>query len=88
MSEIRLWANIFHLLILIDNDNRGTVGERNYDGKDGGREPQRDDRKYGDRKGIPRDGRPEAKSHGSDEGRRDKSPPPMKKIEETKVPVS
>ena len=80
-----LLAKIFHPLILTDNDNRRTGGERNYDS---GRQPHRDDKKYGDRKGMPRDGRQEPKREGSEEIRRDKTPPPMKKFEEAKIPVS
>ena len=80
-----LLAKIFHPSILIDNDNRRISGERNYDG---GREPHRHDRKDGDRKGMPRGGRQEPKRQGSEEIRRDKTPPPMKKFEEAKVPVS
>ena len=37
---------------------------------------------------MPRDGRHEAKRQGSEENKRDKSPPTMKKFEEAKVPVS
>ena len=75
-------------MFFIENDNRRIGGDRNYDRNDGVREPQRDDRKYGDRRDMHRDGRNQGKSYGNEESQRNKTPPPMKKIEEAKVPVS
>lgn len=53
-------------------------------GKEEGRVSERDVRKYGDRTGMLHDSGEERKKYGNQGGRQDKTPPPMKKIEETK----
>ena len=77
----------FYLFISIDYDNRRTGGDRNFDRRNGPRDRQTDDKRDIDRRGITRDNRNDKKP-GSDENRRDTTPPPMKKFEEAKVPVS
>ena len=63
-------------------------GERNYDRRDDGRDRRRDDRRDGDRNQGSRDNRHDGRRHGHEESRKNKSPPPMKKIDETKAPVN
>ena len=75
------------LVISIDYDNRRTGGDRNFDKRDGPRDRQTEDKRDTDRRGITRDNRNDKKP-GNDENRRDTTPPPMKKFEEAKVPVS
>ena len=77
----------FYLFISVDYDNRRAGGDRNFDRRDGPRDRHTDDKRDTDRKGITRDHRNDKKP-GSDENRRDTTPPPMKKFEEAKVPVS
>jgi len=74
-----------------DNQNTGRRdhtgrGERNYDRRDDGRDRRRDDRRDGDRNQGSRDNRHDGRRHGNEESRKNKSPPPMKKIDETKAP--
>ena len=73
---------------IFSDDNRRSSGSRDYDRREGGgRDRQRD----GDRKVIARDNRNDGGKSGNERGsetRRDKSPPPMKKYEEAKAPVS
>merc|ERR1712226_1109098 len=64
--------------------NRG--GDRNYDRRDDGRDRRRDDRRDGDRNQSSRDNRQDGRKQGHEETRRNKSPPPMKKVDETKAP--
>ena len=63
-------------------------GDRNYDRRDDGRDRRRDDRRDGDRNQSSRDNRQDGRKQGHEETRRNKSPPPMKKVDETKAPVS
>ena len=76
------------ILFFCSDDNRASGGGRDYDRREGGgRDRQRD----GDRRAITRDNRPEARRSGNERGsenRREKSPPPLKKFEEAKAPVS
>ena len=67
----------------------GGGGDRNYDRRDDGRDRRRDDRRDGDRHhDRNRDNRQDGRRQGHDDNRRNKSPPPMKKVDEQKAPVS
>jgi len=67
--------------------NRGGGGDRNYDRRDDGRDRRRDDRRDGDRHhDRNRDNRQDGRRQGHDDNRRNKSPPPMKKVDEQKAP--
>merc|ERR1712150_155167 len=64
-----------------NTDNQNT-GRRDHTG----RGERNDDRRDGDRNQGSRDNRHDGRRHGHEESRKNKSPPPMKKIDETKAP--
>ena len=63
-------------------------GDRNYDRRDDRRDDRRrDDRRDGDRHHGGRDNRQDGRRQGHDDNKRNRTPPPMKKVEESKAPV-
>ena len=64
-------------------------GDRQYDRRDDGRDRRRDDRRDGDRHhDRNRDNRHDGGRQGHNDNRRNRTPPPMKKVDEQKAPVS
>merc|ERR1712156_1272036 len=62
-------------------------GDRNYDRRDDRRDDRRrDDRRDGDRHHGGRDNRQDGRRQGHDDNKRNRTPPPMKKVEESKAP--
>ena len=75
------------LLIIIDSVHLKD-GDRNYDRRDDRRDDRRkDDRRDGDRHHGGRDNRQDGRRQGHDDNKRNRTPPPMKKVEESKAPV-
>ena len=81
LINTRLVFQIKHVSILLIG------GDRNYDRRDDGRDRRRDDRRDGDRHHGNRDNRQDGRRHGHDDNKRNRTPPPMKKVEESRAPV-